>query len=106
MNHGGPNLSAVFVGVLGFSVGRVSRREVRRARATVRFNPLCVLRFPERARGDADAAIFTSFDSFMESNRDWLTLSEIQTITDYLVAGHVYRSGGGADEPFSLEVSK
>jgi hypothetical protein len=103
MNHGGPNLSAVFVGVLSMDVRQVAERIARREQVGNSFNPLCILRFPERARGDSDAAIFTSFDSFLESNKDWLTFTEIQMVTDYLVAGRVYRSGGGADEPYSIE---
>lgn len=109
MNHGGPNLSLAFVGVLGFTVkggaggggemGPVGGQAVRQD-----FNPLCVLRWPMRT--GADAAQFVGLNDFLAANTDSLSLSDIQTILDYLVAGIVYRAGGGADEPFTLEVSE
>lgn len=84
---------------LGFRQIRIS---TIRAQVRAEFNPRCRLRWPDR-RDDSWDGTWTNLDRFLADNEDTLTVAEVQSICDHLLAGKVYEGGGGAGERWTLE---
>lgn len=99
MTSGAPNVSLAFLGVLALAIRSVEPEAVGRG-----FNPLVSLKWPDRGQGAAWANL--RLDEFLADNEETLSLSEVQSICDHLLAGKVYLGGGGADERWTLEVAR
>lgn len=105
MTRSGHSVNWTVLGFCGFKVDTAARlgdlKSGGRDGGQREMNPLCCLKWPDRALA---AHQLVRLDDFLRDNEETLTISEVQEICDALAGGRVHEGGGGAAERWTLEV--